>query len=312
MKRIEEEELLTELERIYKVNNVNPMMLDNPKLAKFVDSERQKEDAWNDLGGCRQGRHVMREQSFFQKTGGLENWMTQSGFILSLSENLHRETPTEVLMLLGSVLLSSDAHKEYTKRIMGIGYDMMCVLYKRLRTLIDGDYLPQEQISLFISFLHYLFVDAFHVESHTLDLCQKINGLFHPRSKKFTEQRTGTSNASIVEQNWKIINGLTYAKNLGERRFEFMLYEFKKRHNNKNWNRLLKHGYEFIKIKNTAAIRELSGTQNVLPSTHELRTDPKYKTLRKVKLIIASQKRTQAEANVFQEERLIKRKRLQI
>ena len=38
----------------------------------------------------------------------------------------------------------------------------------------------------------------------------------------------------IVEQNWKIKNQLTFAKNLRARKFKFMLYDCKKIHNKKN------------------------------------------------------------------------------
>ena len=79
-----------------------------------------------------------------------------------------------------------------------------------------------------------------------------------------------TINDQIVEQNWKIINKLTFAKNLRARKFKFMLYDFRKQHNKKNWKRLLDAGYSFIPIGQVSKIRNLSSIDVNLPSTEDL------------------------------------------
>ena len=199
--------------------------------------------------------------------------MTHDNFILSLTENKHRETPTEVIISLVTLLLSSQAMISFTERICGIGYDMMCTLYGRARTLITNSLLNSEQTSLIIKLLQYLFVDKWHIKPHKSALCQNDKqGLFHPYLKKFKNILFGnaTANDQVVEQNWKTINKLKFAKNMRARKFKFFLYDFRKRHNNKNWRRLLKQGFEFIPITDVSKIRNLKNIETVLPSTEKL------------------------------------------
>ena len=218
----------------------------------------------------------------YERTGGLQCWMTHDNFILSLTENKYRETPTEVIMGLICLLLSNKTFKAYTERICGIGYDMMCTLYGRIRTLINQNILTAEQKSLMIKLLKYLFVDKWHVLTHTNDLCQnEKGGLLHPFLPKFKNILFGTekTNDQIVEQTWKIINKLTFAKNMRARKFKFLLYDFKKEHNKKNWKRLLKQGYTFIPIEEIQKIRDLSTLDLTLPSTEELIQNQLHQTL---------------------------------
>ncbi len=285
---VQDEQKLSDIEKIYNMNNVNPTILSNPKIADFIESERHNIDVWNDTDGCRKGYHVIdhnESDPLYSRTGGLQNWMTHDGFILYLGENVHRETPTEVLIGLGTLLTSTSDHIEYSKRIMGVGYDMMCCLYGRLRTLITLACLSPIIISLFIALLAYLFIDLFHIRTHKNILCL-ITGLFHPKGKKFRKQRIETkgANDSIIEQNWTTTNKLTYAKNLGQRRFSFMLYDFKKRHNDKNWIKLEKAGYVFVPIERTTIIRDFTQINTELPTTHDLLHLAKYQQLKIVNL----------------------------
>ncbi len=283
-----DEETLSDVEKLYRMNNVNPSVLSNPQIADFIETERQNIDVWNDLDGCRKGYHVIdhgESDPLYTRTGGLQNWMAHDGFILYLGENVHRETPTEVLIGLGTLLTSTADYREYSNRIMGVGYDMMCCLYGRLRTLITLACLSPIIISLFISLLAYLFIDLFHIKTHKNPLCKVETGLFHPKGKKFRKQRIETSaNDSIIEQNWKVTNKLKYAKNLGQRRFSFMLYDFKKRHNETNWNKLLKEGYEFVPISETTIIRDFTKINTILPTTKDLLTKPEYLKLKCVQM----------------------------
>ncbi len=155
---LDDEEQLSDLEQIYRRNNVNPALLSDPQIVDFIQSERINIDVWNELDGCRKGYHVIdhgESDPLYTRTGGLQNWMAHDGFILYLGENVHRETPTEVLIGLGTILTSTDEHIEYSKRIMGVGYDMMCCLYLRLITLITLSLISPLMVSLFISLLAY-------------------------------------------------------------------------------------------------------------------------------------------------------------
>ena len=111
----DDEQTLTNMEMICGETNVNPLLLNNPKLAQFVEKERQNFDSWDDLEGCRGKQQVEETQkdSLFCKTGGMQSWMTHSGFILSLHEHVHLETPTAVILSLFDALLSTELHQEY-------------------------------------------------------------------------------------------------------------------------------------------------------------------------------------------------------
>jgi len=232
------EQALADLERICGEKVVSPFLLNNPKLAEVVENERQNLDVWDDLDGCR-GKQQMeksKNETLFNKTGGIQSWMTHSGFILSLHEHIHLETPTAVILSLVNALLATEMHKEYAKRVMTIGYDMMCTIYGRMKNLLQEDFLPTETKNLLISLLSCLHVDKFHVASHRNPLCKKDGNMFSPYAEKFATffGGKGNSNDQIVEQNWRITNKLRWAKSLGRRRFNFMLYDLKNRHNSQN------------------------------------------------------------------------------
>ena len=283
-----DEDDLCQLETICQEANVNPALLINPELSKLMENERFNEDTWNSLNGCRKGRHVINQEkdSLFHTTGGVQSWMTQSNFILSLTENVHRETPTQVISQFSSLMTSTPVHEEYASRITGVGYDMMCTLYGRLRNLINEGLLESKQTVLWINLLPRLFVDKWHVHGHVNLLCRKDSNLLNPYCRKFKELFNNTfSNDQIVEQNWKTINQLKYARNLGQRKFNFILYDFKKRHNNENWKHLQRLGYTFVNIKSLTKINDLSERECHLPSTFELQNEEKYQVLTKVDFI---------------------------
>ena len=244
-------------------------------VTELVEQEREQEETWNDLDGCRRGHHAFNDDddALYQRTGGLQSWMTHDNFIISLTENKNRETPTEVIIGLITMLLSSRTLIAYTERIAGIGYDMMCNLYARARTLITNSLLEPLHSSLIIKFLQHLFIDKWHVKPHKNALCQNDEGgLFHPYLPKFKNILYGNvkTNDQVVEQNWKIINKLKFAKNMRARKFKFLLYDFRKRHNKKNWKRLLQKGYSFVPISNVSTIRNLENIETTLPTTEQL------------------------------------------
>ena len=305
-------ETLVNLENICDEANVNPLLLNNPKLADFVETERQNLDAWDALDGCR-GKDQMEEtqkESLFCKTGGIQSWMTHSGFILYIHEHVHLETPTAVILSLLHALLATQLHQEYARRLLAIGYDMMCTLYGRMKTLLNADYLTQKSKNLLISLLPHMHVDKFHVASHKNELCIKKGNLFNPYAEKFAAffKQKGFSNDQIVEQNWKIINKLKWAKNLGRRRFCFMLYDIRKRHNSKNWIRLQKAGYEFVEISKISKIRELNKRQPEIPTTVQLQTEARFQKLQKIVLI--KKRRLQSDMPINDSRRKRRRKQM--
>ena len=120
---LNDEEDLSVLETMCGEKNVHSYLLNNPELSTLIENERYSEDTWNSLTGCRKGRHVIdtENDSLYHHTGGVQSWMTQSNFIISLSENVHRETPTEVIAHFSCLMTSTDAHTQFASRIIGLG-----------------------------------------------------------------------------------------------------------------------------------------------------------------------------------------------
>ena len=206
--------------------------------------------------------------------------MTHSNFIIYLQEIVHHETPTEVLLTLISILQSK---KQFAERITGIGCDMACTLFGRAKTLINKRLLPESDASVLIKIIHILFVDKWHVKGHTDSMCnQGEEGLLNPYLKKFEGILHGDgvkTNDQIVEQGWKTVNKLRFAKNLTRRKFRFTLLECKQRHNDKNKMNLVKKGYEFVPVTRLTKVRNLSQTEREIPTMQRLLHDDKYQKL---------------------------------
>ena len=247
----------------------------------LIEQEENEPNAWDDLSGCRRGKHVFAnhktqdlEFPLFERSGGIQGWCSHSGYILLLEEIDQRETPTQVIVSLFTMLLNTKLIRAYTARICGLGYDMMCCLYSRMRTLIHDEMLTVEQDSLLISLLRCLFVDSFHVKSHRNPLCQnEKDGLFHPHLPKFKGVLWGrpkAKNDSVVEQLWKKTNVLKVARNMGRRQMNVFLHLFRIRHNNRSTKRLIKAGYTRININKVSTLRNLRVLNERLPETNEL------------------------------------------
>ena len=202
---------------------------------------------------------------------------------MSLEEIDYLETPTQVIASLTDSMLCSQHLREFASRICGVGYDMMCCLYKRMRTLIKDELLDQERKSLLIHLLGYLFVDAFHVRTHRNPLCKNAEGgLFHPHLTKFKGilwGRQRTKNDSVAEQLWKKTNGLKVAKNMGRPQMKVFLTLFRKRHNERSTKRLFKAGYTRIDLNRISKVRNLDELKTELPETVELIEDEQYQEL---------------------------------
>ena len=256
-------------------------------MAEIIEEEVKNEDAWDQLDGCRRGKHARLEddsesQNKLERTGGIQAWKTQSNFIIYLEEVDHYETPTEVLLSLLSLL---KLNKQYSDRIMAIGYDMACTLLGRAQTLIKKKILTEYEISLLIKILHILFIDKWHVKGHKKPICnQGKNGLLNPYLDKFKGILWGRgvrTNDQVVEQGWKTINKLRFAKNMTQRKFRFTLLEYRQRHNKRTKNNLIQQGYTFVDITRLSAIRDIKELETSMPTMQMLLNDDKYQKLQK-------------------------------
>ena len=104
-------------------------------VARIIEEEIKNEDAWDQLEGCRRGKHAHLEHeeestAKFERTGGVQGWLTHTNLIVSMEEVVHYETPTVVILSLISLLKSQ---KAYAERLTGIGYDMACTLLGRAK-----------------------------------------------------------------------------------------------------------------------------------------------------------------------------------
>eukprot|EP01084_Bolivina_argentea_P103285 185027_1 len=263
---INDEAKLNELEYISRQDNVDPVILNDIKLLEILEEERNNPNAWDNLEGCRKGRHVFEDkyqhkpkaEPLYERTAGLLGCKSQDNFILYLEEELYRETPTGCIIATTTFLTSNAITIAFAERINGWGWDMMCCLYPRIRTLILNDLLPPLQITLLISTLEYLYVDTFHVTTHVNKLCQKIGGLFHPYLRKFKGILYGLTvknNDPTQEQEWRDTNRIRFAKNLKRSNSAIFWYAYRKRHNKRNIANLRKKGYSFRPISQVSKVR---------------------------------------------------------
>ena len=251
----------------------------------IIEQEIKNEDAWDQLEGCRRGKHAHLEheeesKAKFERTGGIQGWLTHTNFIVSLEEVVHYETPTVVILSLISLLKSQRA---YAERITAIGYDMAGTLLGRAKTFVEKKLISEEKASILIKIISILFIDKWHVKGHKKDLCnQGKNGLLHPyldRYKNILWGKATKTNDQVVEQIWKTINKLRFAKNLTRRKFRFTLIQFRKMHNDKIRTNLLAKGYEFVDIEKLSKVRNFDEIESEFPSMQQLLSDAKCQQL---------------------------------
>ncbi len=269
----------------------------------ILEEERKNPDVWDKLNGCRKGRHVFEDKyqhknkakPLHERTAGLLGYKSQNNFILYLEEELYRETPTGCIVATTTFLTSNAITIAYAERMTGWGWDMMCCLYPRMRTLITLSLLPPLQITLLITSLEYLYVDTFHVSTHVNKLCQKVGGLFHPYLDKFKGllyalKKKQKNNDSTCEQEWRDTNRIRFAKNLKRSNSAIFWYAYRKRHNERNMRKLRKQGYTFVPISQVSKARDLSIMKDSshLPSTKDLLTLERYQNLKKPQLLLQS------------------------
>ncbi len=260
---------------------------------KIIESEINDKNTWDKLDGCRKGRHVFKKKddlklAILTRSGGIQGWWTQSGYNMTLEGVEYRETPTQVIMSMCNILLLSALTIEWAERMCGVSYDMWCVLFKRMITLITMKLLPIEYISLLIYLIPYGHVDRWHVFGHVAALCKVLGGLFHPFCDKFKGVLYGhgqKNNDQVAEQNWVKTNKLKFVKNMNKREFEIFMLLYKICINKMNTKTLIKKGYEFIPISKVKKIRNLSINKSNLPTIDQLLNEPCYQNLSKPELL---------------------------
>ena len=148
-------------------------------------NERNNDEVIDELDACRSGANTIKPTK--HRTGGILCCSTGSGFIVHLTENVHRETPTEVLIETVDAFTTKPSHIDYLERMEAIGYDNMCGLLSRIYSLGTKKLLTPEQAYFWHEMKCRAFVDSFHISTHKCKLCQKDSNfcVLHPKLPKF-------------------------------------------------------------------------------------------------------------------------------
>ena len=241
-------------------------------VSKILAAEEDDEKTTDSLGGCRSGKNLIKSDEY-RTSGGTVAIMSLDGFLCSLTEVLHTESQTEVILrIYETFALNNDSHIHYDyfcRMIVAFGYDMMCNILERLlsrpmQQLMDRDELVKGILYFFDALgLHRLFIDKMHISTHKHTVCQndEVTGLLHPHLSKFKGILNGIKgkvNEQQVEQLWKITNVMNSMRLLCPERFGLALILQREHHNHENKNRLEEEGYCWEPICNWKSLRETS------------------------------------------------------
>lgn len=234
---------------------------------EFIDS----------INGCRASDNYKIPS--YIVSGGVFAFMSLSGFIISLSEIIHRETTTGIIMAYIS-LMDHEFFNNYFERLSSFGIDIICGVFKRLITLCYEKQISDNHIYYWSLIFVCMFIDRFHLKGHKEIRCKSINpkeGLFNSKLIKFKgilNDTDHTVNDSVVEQLWSIINKLYNIKKLPHHKFQFIMFLIRLYYNHKLKQRLHKkhkHNYWDEPIENFSALRCLQPPINFFDSFNDLR-----------------------------------------
>ena len=138
------------------------------------------------------------------------------------------------------------------------GYDMMCTVHGRIKTLLASDdeiFSKGELVFWSEEWRNRLFTDAFHIRTHVCPLCDPDTGMFHPKLRKFEALFAGKPNHQVVEQIWKKFNKLQFMKGMCKEKFRMMLFIFQEHTNKKLKEQRLRNGYKFVPISRLTKLR---------------------------------------------------------
>lgn len=237
------------------------------------------------------------------RSGGMIAIMNCSGFMLTLEENVHRETPTGVIETVARTLTSNAAMIKYFNRIRSFGWDMACKLLERIISLIKSKKLSHDQKKVYTSeFLSRMWIDKMHIQSHK---CQKYCsndskvGLVHPGLPKF-QNVLSKVNGQIVEQTWKKTNRLQFMKKQSKEHYRLLLLEYKDFHNEQTRLRLENDGFSFVSIDEIQPIRDYQNIHNFAVTVENIRSITTLKQPSLIKKRVnrpKKRKRTARESN---------------
>ena len=246
------------------------------EMAEVLDLEFKSNEYLDKVKGCRKGKNFTAATACTTK--GLNVWMNAAGLLISLREEIVRETPTGVILDVADILKRNETMKTYSQYIEAIGYDMMCRIYHHLKNIDDR--LDEEAAEIWNHLIYRAFIDAWHIYTHTDDLCKK-GGIFHPKSKKFenvlffkddpaVKMVLKRINDIIAEQFWAIMNGTKQMKSMAkETTFMFLLDKILY-HNNKKKSDIEKEGWTFVSIDYFEPLKQADSNKNKIPKPEEL------------------------------------------
>ena len=241
-------------------------------MSKILAAEEDDEETTDSLGGCRSGKNSIKSDEY-RTSGGVVAIMSLDGFVCSLTEILHTESQTEVILrTYETFALNNDSHIHYDyfcRMIVAFGYDMMCNILERLlsrpmQQLMDRDELVKGILYFFdVLGLDRLFIDKMHIKTHKHVVCQndEATGLLHPNLSKFKGILNGIKekvNEQQVEQFWKITNVMQSMRLLCPERFGLALILHREHHNHENKIQLEDEGYCWEPLSNWKSLRETS------------------------------------------------------
>ena len=96
---------------------------------------------------------------------------TCSGFIIYGTEYIHRETPTEVTISAVKAFTTLQSNMNYFERLEALGYDNMCSLQATIHANGRKGNFDSLQAYFWSQLADRTFVDRFHLETHTCELC---------------------------------------------------------------------------------------------------------------------------------------------
>ena len=226
-------------------------------------------DATDSLGGCRSGKNAIKSGDY-RTSGGVISIMALDGTMCSLTEVLHTESQTEVILRIFETFTNSTIHHDYyCRQVVAFGYDMMCNILSRLSSPVMDQLMRNDELVKQVLYwwdtlgLHRLFIDKLHISSHDHIFCQndENTGLLHPKLSKFKgilNEIDEKVNEQQVEQLWRFMNRMGSMRLLCTERFGIALFLQREHHNNENKLRLEAAGYRWEPLSNWNLIREMN------------------------------------------------------
>ena len=225
--------------------------------------------------GCRKSKFISHATT--ARTKGLNVLLNTAGIMITLREEIVRETPTAVILDIANSCTNNPTSIQYANRIEAIGYDMMCRIYYHLKSLIDNNRLPAKHQAFWCELIPRSFIDIWHIFTHTDELCKEKDGVFHPKLKKFDEilyninDTINRINDIIAEQFWSTMNATHQLKSMNKETFILFLLEKRSYYNQAKINDIKQKGWTFIPIDWCTSLRNVeSGETKSLSSKEDL------------------------------------------